>query len=200
MQLKNPSVSRGIVLLLTLATLSLAGAAAARAGEGSGQEAQQQSSTLSSAPDFTAKGVDGKTYTLSELLKKGPVLLDFWTTYCKPCMMELPRLQKLWEEHAEEGFTLLGVVSDDQRTAAKIKPTIRSKNFKFLNVLDPDHKIGSAYNVRNYPTSVLIAPDGKIAVYNLGYKLGDEEETGKRIVALLQEQPAEQSKDGDEKK
>jgi len=154
-------------------------------------EEKEEHAALSSAPDFTARGVDGKTYQLSELLQKGPVLLDFWTTYCKPCMLELPQLQKLWKQYRDQGFTLVGVVSDDRRTAAAIKPTIKSKGLEFLNLTDADHKIGSAYNVRNYPTSVLIAPDGKISSYVQGYKRGDEKEVEKRIRDLIAQKATE---------
>ena len=148
-------------------------------------KASSEGSGISAAPDFTATGVDGKTYRLSELLKNGPVLLDFWTTYCGPCMLELPKLQKMWEQYKDRGFTLVGVVCDDQKNAAKIKPTILSKNFKFLNLVDSDHKIGSLYSVRQFPVSVLVAPDGKIATKVEGYKPGGEKEFEKRILPLL---------------
>lgn len=140
---------------------------------------------LSKAPDFTGTGIDGKTYRLKDLLAKGPVLIDFWTTWCKPCMQELPHLQKIWEKYHAQGFTLLGVASDDPRTAAKIKPLVQSKGFKFTIVTDGDRKIGNLYNVRNYPTAVLVAPDGSVVSYAQGYHPGDETEMETRIVALL---------------
>jgi len=140
---------------------------------------------LSTAPDFTGRGVDGKTYRLQELLEQGPVLLDFWTTWCKPCMQELPHLQKLWEAHKGQGFTVLGVASDDQRTAAGIKPLVQSKGLKFPVVTDGDRKIGNLYNVRNYPTTVLIAMDGSVVSLAQGYRPGDEKELEKKVMALL---------------
>lgn len=172
--------------VLVLALLTLAGGLAllntpARAEE----PAAEQKTLLSTAPDFTATGVDGKVYHLKELLQKGPVLLDFWSTWCKPCMLELPKLQAVWERHKGAGFTLLGIPSDDQKTAAKVKPMIQSKGFAFPNVPDPTRKIGNLYNVRNYPTTVLIAPDGKIVKVTQGYNVGDEKEWEAKIVALL---------------
>ncbi len=148
-------------------------------------ESKGADESYSTAPDFTAQGVDDKTYTLKDLLAKGPVLLDFWTTWCKPCMMEIPHLQKIWEAHREQGFTLLGVASDDPRSASKIKPMVQSKGFKFPNVFDPDRGVNNLFNVRNYPTSILIAPDGRIVVLALGYHPGDEKEMEARIVSLL---------------
>lgn len=144
-----------------------------------------QKTLLSIAPDFTGMGVDGKNYRLTELLKKGPVLIDFWTTWCKPCMLELPKLQSVWERHKAQGFTLLGVPSDDQKTTAKVKPKIRQMGLVFPNIPDPTRRIGNAYNVRNFPTTVLIAPDGRIVKVAQGFSPGDEKEWEDRIVALL---------------
>ncbi len=173
-----------VPLIFAFVTALFLLAVPARAGEHTGAPAEQKT-LLSTAPDFTVTGVDGKTYQLSQLLKKGPVLLDFWTTWCKPCMLELPKLQAVWERHRDQGFTLLGVPSDDQKTAAKVKPMIQSKGFAFPNVPDPTRKIGNLYNVRNFPTTVLIAPDGKIVKITQGYNAGDEKDWETRIVALL---------------
>jgi peroxiredoxin len=174
----------GAALVLALLTLA-AGFGPLATPARAGNPADGQKTILSTAPDFTATGVDGKVYHLRELLQKGPVLLDFWSTWCKPCMLELPKLQAVWERHRGAGFTLLGVPSDDQKTAAKVKPMIQSKGFAFPNVPDPTRKIGNLYNVRNYPTTVLIAPDGKIVKVVQGFTPGDEKEWEARITAIL---------------
>lgn len=174
----------GAALVLALLTLT-AGFGSLATPARAGGPAEGQKTLFSTAPDFTATGVDGKVYHLRELLQKGPVLLDFWSTWCTPCMLELPKLQAVWERHRGAGFTLLGVPSDDQKTAAKVKPMIRSKGFAFPNVPDPTRKIGNLYNVRNYPTTVLIAPDGKIVKVVLGFTPGDEKEWEARITAIL---------------
>lgn len=145
----------------------------------------EQKTLLSRAPDFTGVGVDGKTYRLTELLKQGPVLIDFWTTWCKPCMLEIPKLQDVWQRHLAQGFTLLGIPSDDQKTTAKVKSKIQQMGFVFPNIPDPTRRIGNAYNVRNFPTAVLIAPDGKIVKVAQGFSPGDEKEWESRVAALL---------------
>jgi len=173
--------SASIFLAVLLSTLSpLVAISSENAGA-----ADAPATLLSVAPDFTASGLDGGRYRLADLLKRGPVLLAFWTTCCKPCLVELPRLQKIWERHREAGFTLLGVASDDQRNAARIRPTVQSKGFRFPIVLNTDRKLSSLYNVRNYPTTVLIAPDGKVALYRLGFTPGVDAELEERVAALL---------------
>lgn len=176
----------GVAAVWLLAAALMVPCSVARAGDKETVPREQKpASSLTTAPDFTAVGVDGKTYRLSELLKQGPVLLDFWTTWCKPCMLEMPKLQDVWLRHKEKGFTLVGIPSDDQKSASKVKPTIQSKGFKFVNLPDPTRKIGNLYNVRNYPTTVLIAPDGSIVKYTLGFNPGDEKELEAKVIALL---------------
>ena len=174
-------------LVLILSTLAILvhgglGITPARAGD---TAAPGQTTLLSSAPDFTGVGVDGKNYRLTELLKQGPVLIDFWATWCKPCMLEMPKLQDVWQRHKTQGFTLLGIPSDDQKTTAKVKPKIQQMGFVFPNIPDPTRRIGNAYNVRQFPTTVLIAPDGKIVKVTQGFSPGDEKEWERRIVELL---------------
>jgi len=145
--------------------------------------AEDESSSV--APDFTAKGIDGTEYRLADLLEKGPVFLDFWTTWCKPCQIALPKLAELHGKYADQGFTLLTVASDDQRTVSKVKPLIKSRKWTFPVVSDPKRTIGNKYSVRNYPTSYLISQDGKIHSVHVGYRPGDEKTIEKEIVALL---------------
>ncbi len=162
-------------------------AAGARADE---SPAPAAASGLSSAPEFTVEGLDGKKYVLRDLLAKGPVLLDFWTTWCKPCLNELPELDKLYQKYQERGFTLLTIASDDAKTLSKVKPMVKSRGFTFPVGTDPERKIGNAYSVRNYPTSYLIGRDGKILSVAQGYRPGDEKKLEEEIVAALGPAPA----------
>ncbi|MFN8547926.1 MAG: TlpA disulfide reductase family protein [Candidatus Eisenbacteria bacterium] len=184
MRLSPPSFasragSRGI-LSRVLATTAIAFAlclsiASARAGE----------EALSTAPDFTGKDLDGKTYQLKELLAKGPVLLNFWATWCKPCMLELPEVQKLWDKYKDQGFNFVTVTYDDAKSVAQVKPKAKSMGFRFPVLLDPEHKIASPYSVRNCPTSFLIGQDGKIISVAQGYRPGDEKKLEEEILKLL---------------
>jgi thiol-disulfide isomerase/thioredoxin len=139
----------------------------------------------STAPDFTAETLDGTEIVLSEALKKGPVYIDFWTTWCKPCQIALPKLDELSQKYGEAGFTLITVASDDQKTVSNVKPHVKSRGWKFPVIVDSKREIGNKYNVRNYPTSFLIAPDGKIVKATMGYRPGDEKVLEEEILALL---------------
>lgn len=169
----------GLVLGSCLALSAVAAGSALAEGDES----------ASIAPDFTAEALDGSTVTLSELLKEGPVYLDFWTTWCKPCQMALPKLDELQKKYADAGFTLLTIASDDQKTISKVKPHVKSRGWEFPVILDSKREIGNKYNVRNYPTSYLIGQDGKIVKVHVGYRPGDEKSLEEEIVSLLPEKP-----------
>ena len=155
-----------IALLASSSTWFMASEAAAEGEEGA-----------STAPDFTAETLDGTEIVLSEALKKGPVYIDFWTTWCKPCQMALPKLDELSQKYGEAGFTL--------KTVSNVKPHVKSRGWKFPVIVDSKREIGNKYNVRNYPTSFLIAPDGKIVKATMGYRPGDEKVLEEEILALL---------------
>lgn len=145
----------------------------------------EEKTAMSTAPDFTGKGIDGKTYALKDLLGKGPVLVNFWATWCGPCMKELPEVQKIWERHREKGFSFVTVAYDDSKSVAKVEPMAKSRGFKFPVILDPDHSISNKYNVRNCPTTYLLDRQGKIVEFAIGYNPGDEKKLEEKIVALL---------------
>lgn len=178
------AASSVILCLALLAALPAAHTGMASAGTPVKEEGQG-SAAGSTAPDFSMSGVDGKVYSLKALLENGPVLLNFWTTWCKPCKLEIPHLQRIFDTHKEQGFTLLGVPSDDTRTAAQVRPMIRSMRMRFPNLPDQNRVLGNLYNVRNYPTTVLVSSDGRIAHYAQGYRPGDEKRLEEMIVAML---------------
>jgi peroxiredoxin len=184
--MSNPStriLSRWTVAGAAALALLVSANGAARADETA--PGDKSGAAVSVAPDFTAEDLNGQKYQLSKLLEKGPVFLDFWTTWCKPCMVELPELEKLHEKYKDRGFTLLTVASDDQKTLAKVKPLVKQRGWAFPVLVDSKREIGNPYNVRQYPTSYLIGQDRKIVSVHLGYRPGDEAKIEEEILRLL---------------
>jgi peroxiredoxin len=137
------------------------------------------------APDFTAKNLQGKSVTLSDLLKNGPVLLDFWTTYCKPCKLELPELDRLHRTYRDKGFQVVAIAQDCTKTCKKVKPYVRQRKYEMIVLLDTNKKVGNKYSVRAHPTSFLIDTDGSIVHFAQGYNKGDEKELEELVRGLL---------------
>ena len=138
------------------------------------------------APNFKLENLDGGFLELSKVTGKGPVLLSFWATWCKPCMEEMTELNKIYEELKDKGFTLLAVSTDNEKTIAKVKPLVKSKGFNFTVLLDKNSDVARKYYAQQIPYSVLIDSNGKIVEVHMGYMKGDEKNLREKILALLQ--------------
>ena len=149
------------------------------------------------APDFTAKDLEGKSVTLSELLKSGPVLLDFWTTYCKPCKLELPELDRLHRTYREKGLQVVAIAQDCTKTVKLVKPYVQQRKYEMIVLLDTNKKIGNQYSVRAHPTSFLIDTNGLIVHFAQGYNRGDEKNLEELVRGLLGLEAEASGSDGD---
>lgn len=110
------------------------------------------------APQFSLKTFDGKPVSLAGLRGK-VVLLDFWATFCQPCIAALPELQALHAKYGDRGFAVVGVTVDDRPALVK-KATARAK--VSYPVLRATPEVWNAYKVTALPALVLVDRDGKI--------------------------------------
>uniref|UniRef100_A0A7V3E621 TlpA family protein disulfide reductase n=1 Tax=Ignavibacterium album TaxID=591197 RepID=A0A7V3E621_9BACT len=146
---------------------------------------QNEISQGKSAPNFKLESLDGGFVELSKVIGKGPVLLSFWATWCKPCMEEMNELNKINNELKDKGFTLLAISTDNEKTIAKVKPLVKSKGYNFTVLLDKNSDVARKYYAQQIPYSVLIDKDGKIISTHMGYMKGDEIKLREKILSLL---------------
>ena len=109
------------------------------------------------APAFTLKTFDGRAVSLADYRGK-VVLLDFWGTFCAPCMAALPELQAMHDKHAQRGFVVLGVTVDDRPALVK-KATAKLT----YPIVQATPQVWSAYKVNALPSLVLVDRSGRIA-------------------------------------
>ncbi len=150
-----------------------------------GELQAQENQASRKAPDFTLESIDGGTISLKQLVSKGPVLLCFWATWCKPCQDELIEYQYIYNLFKENNYTMLGVSIDNEKTVSKVKPFIKTKKHTFPVVLDPNSDVARKYFVTDVPTSVLIDRTGKIVYNHRGFAKGDEIILKQKIQDLL---------------
>lgn len=110
------------------------------------------------APAFALTTFDGKRVTLDEL-KGRVVLLDFWATFCVPCVDALPELQALHAKYQQRGLTVVGVTIDDRAPLVK-KATTRAK--VAYPIVRGTAEVWNAYKVNALPSLILVGRDGKI--------------------------------------
>lgn len=119
------------------------------------------------AQDFSQKTPQGKEISLSSL-KGNVVLIDFWASWCRPCMSAMPELKRLNNTFKDQKFKILGVSLD--RDSTRWARTITIQNLNWLHVSDLgywNNKAAKLYGVRGIPATFLIDKKGNIAGKNL---------------------------------
>ena len=111
------------------------------------------------APALAAKNLDGEAVNLADFKGK-VVLLDFWATWCAPCVAAMPDIDRLHKKLAERGFTALGV-SIDEGGAKVVRPFIEKKKFTYPILLD-EFKAWKSWHVQSIPAMFLIDKSGQI--------------------------------------
>jgi len=125
------------------------------------------------APGFSLKALDGREYSLEQLLEQGPAVVAFFKISCPVCQFTFPFLQRLHERFAGDGVTVIGVSQDE---AAVTKQFNREYGVTFATLLDgAGYPASNAYGLTNVPTIFLIAPDGKVKVSCMGFSKSDLE-------------------------
>jgi len=145
------------------------------------------------APNFKLENLSGEYVELKGLLGKGPVLVSFWATWCKPCVEELSEYKKLYSEYKSKGLSVVAISTDDEKTVAKVKPFVKSKGYDFPVLLDTNSEVARKFYVQNVPYTFLLDEQGNIVYSHLGYKKGDELQVKKRIENLLSSSSSEKN-------
>jgi thiol-disulfide isomerase/thioredoxin len=117
------------------------------------------------APDFTLTGLDGNTYSLHDL-RGHYVLLDFWATWCGPCRMEMPRLDRLQKEYAGRGLEIVGVNAGE--SPDRVRRFIQQNGYSYTILLDPQDQASRLYDAEYIPTLVVVDPNGDVRFYDSG--------------------------------
>ena len=132
------------------------------------------------APNFSLYGLDGAAYELNDFIGH-PVVLNFWGSFCEPCVREMPLLQKKYEKYRDQGLVVLGVNLDE--STVTINNFIRGMNITFPILLDKN-VVRKQYGVYNYPTTFFISRDGRIQDIKVGGMT--EEDIEQRILKLME--------------
>jgi peroxiredoxin len=138
------------------------------------------------APDFRGQTVEGRPFHLADHLGKNVVLISFWATWCRPCMVELPHVTELWRELHGKGFEAVAVSMDDSNSESQVRPTAARLGIPFPVVVDRDTRIQGLYNPRHAaPMTILIDRSGQVAWRHEGFVEGDQDEVARRVRELV---------------
>jgi peroxiredoxin len=136
------------------------------------------------APDFTLPTLTGKTVRLSDFRGKKAVLINFWATWCAPCRLEMPTMEKAYQKYKAKGLEILAV-SIDAGSKSAVKNFMEELGLTFPAVLDPKMEVLGLYRFSAIPASILIDKQGIIRFKELGYRDWTDAASTKILEALL---------------
>lgn len=135
-------------------------------------------------PDFEIPDLNGKLIKLSSL-RGNYVFLNFWATWCLPCLEELPSMDALNQRWKAKPITMLAVSVDETKEAITNFLGRLNRTPSFLILRNPDHSVAALYGTEKFPESFWIDPDGILIAHHIGAKNWALEDQIKELEAAL---------------
>lgn len=140
-------------------------------------------------PSVMLKDMDGRSIDTADLSNDGkPIIIDFWATWCKPCVRELNAIKEVYPDWQEEtGVKLIAVSIDEAQNAQKVKPLVSRMGWEYDVLLDPNSEFKRQMGVSDPPHVFVVDGEGNIVWNHQGYVEGSEEEIFEAVKKALGE-------------
>lgn len=140
--------------------------------------AQAQNSDKQKLPSVNVKNLKGQIVSTSGFGNDGhPYVVNFWATWCKPCVLELNTINEVYDDWKEETkVKIIAISTDDARNSAKVAPFVNGKSWEYEVYIDENGDLKRALNVTNVPHTFLFNGKGELVWQHNGYSPGDEDE------------------------
>ena len=138
---------------------------------------------------FVLPDLEGNQVSLQEELAQGPVVLDFWATWCKPCIQALPKLAQIAADYQDRGVRVYTVNIDGPRNLAKIRPFLQRHQLKLPVLLDRTNQVMKQFQFLAPPATLVLTAEGGVVYRHQGYQPGDEAQLRAALEALVPVKP-----------
>lgn len=135
------------------------------------------------APDFVLKDLHGQARRLSDLRGK-VVFLNVWATWCPPCRMEMPSMERLYQRLKRRDFVMLAV-SEDEDGHDAVRPFVDQMGITFPVLLDQEGLVPQRYGVTGYPETFIIDREGQVIQHTIGPEEWDRDSVYQFFLRLL---------------
>lgn len=139
---------------------------------------ENEKASTQSIPDVALKNLSGQSVNTSTFSNDGkPMIIDFWATWCKPCIEELNAINELYPDWQKEtGVKLIAVSLDDAKTMNRVAPFVNGRNWPYEFYVDQNGDFKRSMNVNMPPHTFVIDGKGNIVWQHVGFAEGNEEE------------------------
>ena len=137
------------------------------------------------APELALTDLDGNPVRLSDLRGR-PVVVNFWASWCVPCLEEFPHLREAQATHADAGLAIIGVVYQDEWSSAR--DYMAHMDATWPAAMDPGGRAAAAYGVYGPPESIFIDRDGIVRAHQFG--AFDADALERHLATILPEEPS----------
>ena len=135
---------------------------------------------------FSLEDLEGEWQTFDDLKGTKVTVIDFWATWCGPCVKAMPKLNTLYEELVEEGVAVIGISCDGPRSVGLVDPVVNSMSITYPILKDIDCELKNAHGYQDFPTLLILDNQGEIAFVHEGFRTGDEKEIKEHIRSMLE--------------
>ena len=136
-------------------------------------------------PWFRLKDLSNQWKEYGDLKGEKLTVIDFWATWCQPCVRSIPHLNEMAAEFSELGVHFIGISVDGPRNQSKVAPFTRSLGITYPILRDTNSELMTELGVSAVPTLIIYDSDGEQVYYHEGFRPGDEESIRETIEALL---------------
>ncbi len=133
--------------------------------------------------DFKLEDVKGNKVSLDTLLKDGPIVVDFWASWCDPCKKALPHLDEIDKKY--DGIKVVAISIDSPRKMTRAKAFVKKNKYDFITLFDSDQMISKNMGVKNIPHTFIVDKDGTVVFEFMSGKPGGEKILEAEIQKLL---------------
>jgi thiol-disulfide isomerase/thioredoxin len=136
--------------------------------------------TAGPVADFSVESLAGGRFSLSDLRGK-VVLINFWATWCVPCIQEMPSLKRLYDKYRAKGLEVVSVATDED--AAKIGAFVKDHQLSFSLVRD--QSLSKQFGIEALPANLFVDRQGRIRFRKIGFEETDQREIEAAVIELL---------------